>query len=203
MEAQENQRGCASLPQSFSHDWQEYNIPRWRLFRRLSLHRRCRRLLSIFTCSQDRQVMSGIEIVGIVLGALPLFISAAEHYREGLGFVRRAIRKHTFIAQYRDELIAQRALLGLYIKEILERTKLPAETQADLIENPDGDSWRKADVVAALSKELGDAYRPFVTLLTKICAILAKQIKSTEAAEPTLTEDELVGPYLGHCFRHC
>ncbi|KAK7892627.1 hypothetical protein LTR67_006862 [Exophiala xenobiotica] len=135
--------------------------------------------------------MSGIEIVGIALGVLPLFISAAEHYRDGLGFVRRAIKKHTFIAQYRDELIAQRALLGLYIKEILERTGLPAKTQADLIEKPDGDSWRKAEVVRELSKELGDAYGPFVGVLTKICVILAKQIKSIEVTEPTLTDDEL------------
>lgn len=37
--------------------------------------------------------MSGLEVVGVVLGAVPVFISAAEHYRESLNFVRRAVNR--------------------------------------------------------------------------------------------------------------
>lgn len=110
------------------------------------------------------------------------------------------MKKHAFITQYRDELVEQRALLGLYIKAVVGRTDLPAETQADLVERPDGDAWRKAEVVKELSKELGDAYQPFISLLTKICATLAKQIKSAEIAESAPTDDELLNQLQDLCI---
>lgn len=144
--------------------------------------------------------MSGIEIIGIVLAALPLFISAAEHYREGLGFVKRAVKKQSFITQYRDELVEQRTLLGLYIKAVVGRTNVSAEIQADLVERPGSDVWRKAEVVEDLSKELGDAYQLFVSLLMKICATLAKQIKTTEIAESPITDDELLNQLRDLCI---
>jgi hypothetical protein len=137
-------------------------------------------------------MVSGIEILGVVLGALPLFISAAEHYRDGLGFVRRARRKHKFITQYRDELLEQRTLLGLYIKAVVGSTDLPARTQAELIDKPDGEAWRMSDVVKELSKALGDAYQRFLVLMNEICTTLAKQLRSDEVADPAETDDEIV-----------
>jgi hypothetical protein len=135
---------------------------------------------------------SGIEILGVVLGALPLFISAAEHYRDGLGFVRRVRRKRKFITQYRDELLEQRTLLGLYMKAVVGSTDLPARTQAELIDKPDGEAWRMSDVVKELSKALGDAYQRFLVLMNEICTTLAKQLRSDEVADPAETDDEIV-----------
>jgi hypothetical protein len=39
--------------------------------------------------------MSGLEIAGVVLGALPLVISALEHYAEGVNTTRRYWRYKT------------------------------------------------------------------------------------------------------------
>jgi hypothetical protein len=83
-------------------------------------------------------------------------------------------------------------LLGLYLKAVVGRTSLSAETQADLVEKPDGNAWRKAEVETELSRELGDAFQPFIGLLTKICATLARQIRSAVTVASDLADDELV-----------
>jgi hypothetical protein len=139
--------------------------------------------------------MSGIEIVGLVLGALPLFISAAEHYRDSVDFVKRALKKKQFLKQYKDELDIQRTLLCLYIKGAVGRTTLPPKTQAQLIDELDGDAWQRPEVIKELSNELGDAYQPFVALLIKICATLAKQIRCEGPTKRPSTDDELVSTH--------
>lgn len=136
--------------------------------------------------------MSGIEIVGVVLGALPLFLSAAEHYKSGLDFARRAIKKHQFVAVYRDELAVQQTLLNLYIKAVVGRTRLSPAVQSELLDSPGQDVWRRPEVVAELTRELGEAYQPFISLLTRICTTLARQIRSEDKSLAASTDDELV-----------
>ncbi|OQU99480.1 hypothetical protein CLAIMM_05110 [Cladophialophora immunda] len=136
--------------------------------------------------------LSGIEIVGLVLGAVPLFISVAEHYRGALQFIIRAIHQKQFIKQYKDELELQRTLLCLYVKAVVGRTDLPPEAQAELIDHPDGNAWRRPNVVKELRNELKDAYQPFIALLVMICTTLAKQILTDDATVDNSTKDELV-----------
>ncbi|EXJ63341.1 uncharacterized protein A1O5_11662 [Cladophialophora psammophila CBS 110553] len=109
-----------------------------------------------------------IEIAGLVLGALPLFISAAEHYRDSFALVKRALKKKQFPQQYKDELALQRTLLCLYIKAVVGKTSLLLATQAELVDDFQGDAWRRPEVVKELSNELGKASQPFITLLTSI-----------------------------------
>ena len=127
--------------------------------------------------------MSGIEVLGLLLGAVPLFISAAENYRDGLQFIKRAIHRKQFVKQYKDELEIQRTLLCLYIKAVVGKTDLSPDLQAELVDRPEGNAWRKAAVVKALRNELRDAYEPFVTLLVMICTTLAKQIVSDDPSD--------------------
>lgn len=136
--------------------------------------------------------MSGIEIVGLVLGALPLFLSAAEHYKTGLDFARRAMKKHQFVAVYRDELALQQTLLNLYIKAVVGKTRLSPAVQSELLDNPAQDVWQRPEVVAELTRELGEAYQPFICLLTRICTTLARQIRSEDKSLEASTDDELV-----------
>ncbi len=136
--------------------------------------------------------MAGIEIVGVVLGAVPLFISAAEHCHESLEFVKRAVNKKKFVKEYNDELDLQRTLLCLYIQAAVGRTALPPTTQAELIDNPGGDVWQNPEVVKELSDELGDAYQTFVGLMTRICGTLARQIQPDDIIDQASTDDDLV-----------
>ncbi|KAL9615843.1 MAG: hypothetical protein Q9160_009215 [Pyrenula sp. 1 TL-2023] len=133
--------------------------------------------------------MSGIEIAGLVLAVLPLFISAAEHYRDGLGLLKRLIRRKEFIMQYKDELVLQRTFMSLYIKAAVGRTALPPLTQLELVDNPDGTCWQTPAVVSELKKSLGDAHIPFVNLISRVCALLVKHIKLDDPKGPTAGAD--------------
>lgn len=136
--------------------------------------------------------MSGIEIIGVVLGALPLFLSAAEHYKSGLDFARRAIKKHQFVAVYQDELAVQQTLLNLYIKAVIGRTRLSPAVQSELLDSLAHDVWRRPEVVTELTRELGDAYQSFISILTRICNTLARQIRSEDKSPAASANDELV-----------
>ena len=138
--------------------------------------------------------MSGVEAVGFVLAVLPLFISAAEHYRDGLGFVKRAIRRKDFIIQYKDELALQRTLLALYIKAVIGKTTLSPSTQSELVDNPIGTSWQRREVVSQLSEELGEAHLPFVSLISRICVLLVKHIRS-EDENRSLADEDIVSVF--------
>ena len=142
--------------------------------------------------------MSGVEVVGVLLNILPLLISAADHYQEGLSAVRRAVHSRAFVERYRAELNQQQALLGLYIKAVVGRTGLSPQKQARLIEKPSGDEWRNPDVIKELKKELGDAYEPFVALLAKICTTLGRQLKPAKdvKGDGATNDDDIVRPTL-------
>ena len=63
--------------------------------------------------------MSEVEVVGLLLAVIPLFISAAEHYREGLDAGKRCWNKERVLRQYRVELEFQRVYLVLNLKALL------------------------------------------------------------------------------------
>ena len=121
--------------------------------------------------------MSGIEVAGIVLAVLPLFISAAQNYKEGLNAGKRALKMNIFLEQYTRELTAQSALLVCYLKEMIGRTSLQADIQKDLVKDPIGDWWTDPEVVEVISEALGDAYQPFMDTLHTICKVLISQIQ--------------------------
>jgi hypothetical protein len=133
--------------------------------------------------------MSGVEVAGLVLALLPVFISAAEHYRDGLGLVKRAIRRKDFIIQYKDELTLQRTFLALYIKAVIGKTALSPKMQLELVNNPNGTSWQNPEVVNELKKSLGDAHLSFVNLMSRICALLIKHIRSNDENGSVADED--------------
>lgn len=133
--------------------------------------------------------MSGIEIAGIVLVVLPLFIAAAERVMGG-AVSRRAIKDGLFADNYKVKLTQQRTLLGLYIKSVVGRTNLTPSTQAMLVDEPTSDRWDQSDVTKAVSRELGDAYYPFRELLCRICAALIRQLEDT--TNDKFSKDEIV-----------
>lgn len=54
--------------------------------------------------------MSGVEVLGLVLGILPLIISAIEHYEDILRPINRYRRFLTKAARFHDELETERTV---------------------------------------------------------------------------------------------
>lgn len=154
-------------------------------------------------------VMSGVEVAGIVLAVLPLFISAAEHYKGGIGIVKKAMKKELFAAQYKDELTQQKALLVMYIKGVIGRTNISPQTQLALINDPMGEFWKVPQVIKQISAELDEAYEPFLNAVSRICKVLSGQInvdsgsQSSDSDIVSLLSDSLKHSLTARRFNSC
>lgn len=141
--------------------------------------------------------MSGIEVAGIILAVIPLFISAAEHYRAGLDTGKRCWNKDRILLQYREELEFQRTYLILNLKamlvdvdlEIVEKEALIGVTDTDIESSRPvpalNDVWEQPHVKKKLISRLGEAHDSFVSLLQSSSQALLLQVEKHEACRDT------------------
>ena len=105
--------------------------------------------------------MSGVEVTGIVLGAIPLLISALEHYAEGVHIIRRWLR-------YKRELKALIRMLRAEHSRFLgtcERVLyglVPGPEKRLLIEQPHSSRWKDRVLDHKLRQRLQHAYTPYM-----------------------------------------
>jgi hypothetical protein len=99
--------------------------------------------------------MSGLEVAGVVLGSLPLVISALEHYSEGINTVRRYRR---YKIELRSLILQINTESGIFINtlEQLLTGIVRIELMADYLSEPGGDKWQT--VGKALENRLRGAY---------------------------------------------
>lgn len=121
--------------------------------------------------------MSGIEILGIVLAAFPLCISAMEHYEEtkkvaGTFFRIRRVHKKDLGKVKNCQLIFR---LGL--KELLKPLLIDAVVDhieyEQLFASPGGPGWAEQDVETALKKRLGDCHERYIEILQEVQETMA------------------------------
>ena len=137
--------------------------------------------------------MSGIEVAGLLLAVIPLFISAAEHYREGLDIGKRCWNKDRVLRQYRVELEFQRVYLVLNLKALLVDVDLDFSVKEALVGASDADpatskaipalndAWEQPHVKKRLVQRLGEAHDSFVSLLQRVSQVLISQVKKHDA----------------------
>lgn len=102
--------------------------------------------------------MSGVEVIGLVLGGLPLIISAAEHYKKGFEPLARWKRFKFVFREFINSVDIQRQMFQLVMKKLLIRVQLEPEEKQRLLTIPDYEGWHRSDVVEALRLRLGDSY---------------------------------------------
>ncbi|TVY35725.1 hypothetical protein LSUB1_G006774 [Lachnellula subtilissima] len=102
--------------------------------------------------------MSGVEVVGLILGALPLVISAAEHYKKGF---EQLLRWKRFKFVFRDFITS----VDIQRQIFLIRVQLEPEEKQMLLNTPDYEGWRRADIIEALKLRLGDSYDACIDIL--------------------------------------
>jgi hypothetical protein len=106
--------------------------------------------------------MSGLEVVGIVLGAVPLVISALEHYAEGvkaIRVIRHAAQEFRAVARKLDaEHMIFRNTLAILLNDC---TGIEAATVRSLMDDVRGEEWRKPNVKAALERRLGESMQSY------------------------------------------
>ena len=131
--------------------------------------------------------MSGIECVGLLLAVIPLFIPAAEHYREGLNTIDRFRKKDRILQKYLEELGCQQTYLIMGLESLLADVDLDYTIKAQLIGDTSSeldrfqhalsDVWHQAIVRDKLTERFGEGYKPFVYIMQNLSKTLTSQVK--------------------------
>ncbi|KAK3073075.1 hypothetical protein LTR53_005652 [Teratosphaeriaceae sp. CCFEE 6253] len=112
--------------------------------------------------------MSGIEVVGLILGAFPLAISALEHYRESckvlncLANFEREYRK--LLNDIKDEYLIYTLNLKVLLLPLVDGDGLDEDDIQLLLEDPSHERWRSNDMNLALRGRLGIAHTRFLEI---------------------------------------
>lgn len=121
--------------------------------------------------------MSGIEVVGIVLGSIPLLISGLEHYAEGI----RTMRNMWEYEAVTDHLVTIFALDQAIFRHSCQELLMPILSDTQAAELLDGASpqWEDKDLDRRLQKRLGADYQAYtrsVRMLTRKMKLLIRKL---------------------------
>ena len=124
--------------------------------------------------------MSGIEVIGLVLGVLPLVISAAEDYKRGF---EPFLKWHRYKREFRtfiNSVDLEKQMFDGLLSQLLKYTDLPLDEKQRLLSGNDIEAWHREDTIKALKTRLGDSYQScmflfetmkedMITLQTMMC----------------------------------
>jgi hypothetical protein len=120
--------------------------------------------------------MSGIEIAGLVLGAIPLVLASLEFYADGIAVTKRYLKfKHEFKSML-VELKTENTMCINSITMLLIGVVKPKEMN-DFLEDPCGDKWKDPKFEKKLKERLGTTYESYLDTITEMnnVAIVFKQ----------------------------
>ena len=127
--------------------------------------------------------MSGVEIVGIVLGALPLAISAVEHYHDGLDPLRDYLRYNSTLKSLRTRLRVQQDLFEGTLMRLLLGELSTSQAQALFSEvghHVDGKQWNTPEIDEKLRNRLGGKYENFMDVIREMEAAMRRLMKNLD-----------------------
>ncbi|RYP46715.1 hypothetical protein DL768_007123 [Monosporascus sp. mg162] len=111
------------------------------------------------------------EIAGLVLGAVPLLISALEHYED---FVEPTVAFFKWKGQLSK--VTRRLLMGHTAYEqnvrLLLKQVVSNEDLVSMIDDPQSDDWKSDCLVKDLREKLGSAYQPTLSTIQEIADIM-------------------------------
>jgi len=117
--------------------------------------------------------MSGIEIAGLVLAVIPLFISAIEHYEDGLKPLRAFAYYREELAQYRMKLTTEYGLYYNALEELLVDV-VPEDQLHDMIAQGYGSHWKNAALEGKLKTRLGSVYNTYFLVMQQMQHVMAR-----------------------------
>jgi excinuclease UvrABC helicase subunit UvrB len=117
--------------------------------------------------------MSGIEVAGLVLGSIPLIISALESYNEGLDPVKSFIRWERELPQFIRKLRNQHVHFAQTTRLLLEPITTEFEL-AEMLSEPSGKLWKDDDMTGKLKDKLQESYHAYQSTITDIERIMKK-----------------------------
>ncbi|KAG9556095.1 hypothetical protein KCU71_g11694, partial [Aureobasidium melanogenum] len=119
--------------------------------------------------------MSGMEVAGLVLAVIPLFISAIEHYEDGLRTVRvlKLVVYRQELTHYRTKLMTEYGLYNNALEELLVDVVTPLELR-NMIDQGYGPLWKDAALEDKLRKRLGRTYHTYFLVMKQMQEVMAR-----------------------------
>lgn len=117
--------------------------------------------------------MSGFEVVGVVLGVLPLVISALEHYEDGIAVFRRYYCYRQEIRKVVLILCTEQAELKNTCEQLLIDI-VPAHQIVQLLGDSRNKLWEHPQTVRRLKARLRDSYDVYMERLQAMSMALEK-----------------------------
>lgn len=117
-------------------------------------------------------MVTGVETAGLILGSLPLIISALEHYAEGISTIEKWWR-------YKRELASLKRILGAEYDRFLNTLEellaglVPDATLADLLNCPGGVGWQSEDLSAKLQLRLRKSYNSYLNTINDLNEVIS------------------------------
>jgi hypothetical protein len=128
--------------------------------------------------------MSGFEIVGVVLGALPLFVEAGKAYAHGASTIHKVVsqsKRDKKLQEFYENFYWEVVELKRQIEDIVERLPhLSEERKKEILDSDDFDKWNKAtDVEDALRNFFATDkdFETFVLVMEKVVRLFDQLIK--------------------------
>ncbi|KAI1179692.1 hypothetical protein F4777DRAFT_531444 [Nemania sp. FL0916] len=141
--------------------------------------------------------MSGFEVVGVVLGTIPLLISALEHYERGINTIQIMRRRAKVMHSLATSLSTEQTILRNTCETLL-RGIVRYEDMAPLLADPLGPLWQDPDIKARVERRLDHTLEDFEAqvyfmkgaveeLRSKLCLSTDLQVKIND--EPMSKRD--------------
>ncbi|KAI0453847.1 hypothetical protein F5B21DRAFT_478081 [Xylaria acuta] len=108
--------------------------------------------------------MSGFEVVGIVLGTIPLLISALEHYERGMKTIQIVRRRAKVMHSLATALSTEQTILRNTCETLLGGIIDPKEIKP-LLAEPFGPLWQDPDTKALVEGRLDHTLKDFKALI--------------------------------------
>ena len=112
--------------------------------------------------------MSGVEVAGLVLGALPILLAGLQFYAEGIAVTKRCWKYREEVNSLLDDLKAESSVYQNSIETILLGV-VDARDVAEFLAKPGGDLWLAPSFERKLKKRLGTSYDAYLSTILKLC----------------------------------
>lgn len=120
---------------------------------------------------------TGIEIAGVVLGALPLVVEALKAYTNGVSTIDRYIRYKIPLKRLATELETEKVIYQNICERLLDGLVDNNEEREVLLRKPGGRSWKNPVLERELKHRLLGGYAAFVNNMNEIDLAVSEIMK--------------------------
>jgi hypothetical protein len=118
-------------------------------------------------------MVTGVETAGLVLGAIPLLISALENLENMAAPTKAFFSWKRHLRKLIRELYTTHTSYDQAVRLLLKPFADLAD-QTTMMDDPRSELWKEGDIADCLRDHLGSAYRPFTLTIDEVSEILVE-----------------------------